>query len=349
MEIETAIRVAFASSDRQRVDQHFGAAVAFVIHAIDSHRSRLVEVVQFGPLHQDGNEDKLSVKIAALEGCAAVYCEAIGTSAVNQLRVAGVQPLKVAPGTRIVGDRGRAAAGVAGRTQRLAGAGRRRPAGPGYEPLRRHGGRGVARMKPGLPFRDGTSARMAPRRAVGLIHRLVGARLMIEETAVVVAHEPGIAWVETSRRNACGACSQSAGCGSALLSRLFAPGANRLALEDRLGVAIGERVVIGIPDGLLVRASLIAYLLPLLTLVMGAVLAEWWQLAEIEVALTGIAGLGVGIWLTGHLTGGAQGAPALPPPPAAPRARDPSDPLRFRYRAPRGNPHPRQPNQEVPR
>lgn len=101
MEIETAIRVAFASSDRQRVDQHFGAAVAFVIHAIDSHRSRLVEVVQFGPLHQDGNEGKLSVKIAALEGCAAVYCEAIGTSAVNQLRVAGVQPLKVAPGTQI--------------------------------------------------------------------------------------------------------------------------------------------------------------------------------------------------------------------------------------------------------
>lgn len=101
MEIETAIRVAFASSDRQRVDQHFGAAVAFVIHGIDSHRSRLVEVVQFGPLHQDSNEDKLSVKIAALEGCAAVYCEAIGTSAVNQLRVAGVQPLKVAPGTPI--------------------------------------------------------------------------------------------------------------------------------------------------------------------------------------------------------------------------------------------------------
>lgn len=98
---ETAIRVAFASSDRQRVDQHFGAAVAFVIHAIDSHRSRLVEVVQFGPLHQDGNEDKLSVKIAALEGCAAVYCEAIGTSAVNQLRVAGIQPLKVASGTRV--------------------------------------------------------------------------------------------------------------------------------------------------------------------------------------------------------------------------------------------------------
>lgn len=172
---------------------------------------------------------------------------------------------------------------------------------------------------------------------------------MIEETAVVVAHEPGIAWVETSRRNACGACNQSADCGGALLSRLFAPGANRLALEDRLGVAIGERVVIGIPDSLLVRASLIAYLLPLLTLVLGAVLAEGWQLAEIEVALTGIAGLGVGIWLTGHLTGGAQGRqryrplllrrePATLPihcaPGTAPRAATPTT---------------RQPNPEVPR
>ena len=65
--------------------------------------------------------------------------------------------------------------------------------------------------------------------------------------------------------------------------------------------------MLGIPDSLLVRAALIAYLLPLLTLVMGAVLAEGWQLAEIEVALTGIAGLGAGIWLTGHLTGGAKG------------------------------------------
>lgn len=171
---------------------------------------------------------------------------------------------------------------------------------------------------------------------------------MMEETAVVVAQEPGIAWVETRRRNACGACNQSAGCGSALLSRLFAPGANRLALEDGLGVAIGEWVVIGIPDGLLVRAALIAYLLPLLTLVMGAVLADWWQLAEIEVALASIAGLGAGIWLTGHLTGGARGRqryrPILlrrePATPTSPRASG---------TAPRAQHPPQQPNPEVSR
>ncbi|MBP6808026.1 MAG: SoxR reducing system RseC family protein [Chromatiaceae bacterium] len=171
---------------------------------------------------------------------------------------------------------------------------------------------------------------------------------MIEETAIVVAHEPGIAWVETRRRNACGACSQSAGCGSALLSRLFAPGANRLALEDGLGVAIGERVVIGIPDDLLVRAALIAYLLPLLTLVMGAVLADGWQLAEIEVALASIAGLGAGLWLTGHLTGGARGRQRYRP---ILLRREPATPTSHRASgtAPRAQHPPQQPNPEVSR
>jgi sigma-E factor negative regulatory protein RseC len=130
---------------------------------------------------------------------------------------------------------------------------------------------------------------------------------MIEETAIVVAHEPGLAWVETPRRNACGTCGQGKDCGAALLGRLFTRGANQLALEDHLGVASGERVVIGIPDALLIRAALLAYLLPLLTLVLGAAWAQWLRLEDIGVALMGIAGLGAGIWLTGHLTGGAQG------------------------------------------
>lgn len=101
MGLEPAVKVAFASSDRRYVDQHFGAAECFVVHAVDPRQSTLVEVVQFGPLSRDGNEDKLAAKIAALEGCVAVYCQAVGASAVNQLRAAGVQPMKVSPGARI--------------------------------------------------------------------------------------------------------------------------------------------------------------------------------------------------------------------------------------------------------
>ena len=43
----------------------------------------------------DGNESKLPAKIAALAGCAAVYCLAAGASAVKQLLAAGIQPIRL--------------------------------------------------------------------------------------------------------------------------------------------------------------------------------------------------------------------------------------------------------------
>ncbi len=39
--------------------------------------------------------------MAALEGCAAVYVQAVGGSAIHRLLSAGVQPVKVAPGLPI--------------------------------------------------------------------------------------------------------------------------------------------------------------------------------------------------------------------------------------------------------
>lgn len=93
----TAVKVAFATGDMRHVDQHFGAAESFAVYVIDLDQSSLVEVTQFGQLAMDGNEDKLTAKISALEGCIAVYCQAVGSSAVNQLRAKGIQPVKVTP------------------------------------------------------------------------------------------------------------------------------------------------------------------------------------------------------------------------------------------------------------
>jgi nitrogen fixation protein NifX len=98
---EPAIKVAFASSDMRQVDQHFGAAESFVIHSVGRDQATLVEAIQFGQLDMDGNEDKLAAKIAALDGCVAVYCQAVGASAVNQLRAQGVHPIKVSPGSAV--------------------------------------------------------------------------------------------------------------------------------------------------------------------------------------------------------------------------------------------------------
>ncbi len=95
-----SVRIAFASSDRQVVDQHFGAAEAFVIYELAKDDARLVEAVQFqdSDTAMDGHEGKLAGKIALLAGCAAVYCNAVGASAIKQLLAAGIQPMKVPEG-----------------------------------------------------------------------------------------------------------------------------------------------------------------------------------------------------------------------------------------------------------
>ena len=89
------LKVAFASRDRLMVDQHFGAAMGFVIYAVSAGQAQLVAVLEFPPEGMDGNENKLAAKIEALEGCAAMYCLAVGGSAVRQLLAAGIQPLRL--------------------------------------------------------------------------------------------------------------------------------------------------------------------------------------------------------------------------------------------------------------
>ncbi|HEY6612487.1 MAG TPA: NifB/NifX family molybdenum-iron cluster-binding protein [Pseudomonas sp.] len=97
----TLLKVAFASSDRETVDQHFGSSRSFVIYGVNPAHARLLSIAEFGDLDQDGNEDKLVSKLELLDGCIAVYCRACGASAVRQLLAVGVQPVKVAEAARI--------------------------------------------------------------------------------------------------------------------------------------------------------------------------------------------------------------------------------------------------------
>ncbi|HEX5393844.1 MAG TPA: NifB/NifX family molybdenum-iron cluster-binding protein [Rhodocyclaceae bacterium] len=89
------LKVAFASGDRNTIDQHFGAAEGFVIYALDAERAQLLEVIEFPPETMDGNENKLPAKVQTLAGCDAVYCLAAGASAVRQLLGAGIQPIRL--------------------------------------------------------------------------------------------------------------------------------------------------------------------------------------------------------------------------------------------------------------
>lgn len=100
-EAKLAVKIAFASNDRRLVNQHFGAAEAFAIYEMSETDSHLVEVAEFIETAMDGHEGKLAAKIELLEGCAAVYCNAAGASAVQKLLAQGIQPMRVDEGSLI--------------------------------------------------------------------------------------------------------------------------------------------------------------------------------------------------------------------------------------------------------
>lgn len=99
--MEQVLKIAFASSNSKNVDQHFGSAKTFAIFDVTAERADQIEINEFGDLAQDGNEDKLDIKMNMLEGCSAVYCQAAGPSAIKRLLSIGVQPVKVSEGSVI--------------------------------------------------------------------------------------------------------------------------------------------------------------------------------------------------------------------------------------------------------
>lgn len=100
-EEEMTVKIAFASSDRRAVDQHFGAAEAFAIYELGESEARLVAVAEFIETAMDGHEGKLAAKVELLADCAAVYCNAVGASAIQQLLAKSIQPMRVDEGTVI--------------------------------------------------------------------------------------------------------------------------------------------------------------------------------------------------------------------------------------------------------
>jgi len=90
--------VAFASSDGDLVDQHFGSAEAFFVYSINGEDADLITSKNFGYEKKDGNEDKLKPKLSWLVGADIVYCGSVGGSASRQLIALGVTPMKVTGG-----------------------------------------------------------------------------------------------------------------------------------------------------------------------------------------------------------------------------------------------------------
>lgn len=101
---------------------------------------------------------------------------------------------------------------------------------------------------------------------------------MMSENGRIIAVEDQAVWVETIRQSTCQSCSAQKACGHGLLSKMQSghqvhvrvlPGV--YPLED---FSVGDQVSISVPERVVLQGALLVYLLPLLTLLLGAGLAE---------------------------------------------------------------------------
>ena len=92
---------------------------------------------------------------------------------------------------------------------------------------------------------------------------------MLTESAVVIEYESGRAKVKCQARSACGTCSAKSACGTSALSELAGTGARGehiFTVETITPLKVGQWVEIGLSEHSLIKSVLLAYCVPLFTL-----------------------------------------------------------------------------------
>lgn len=113
-----------------------------------------------------------------------------------------------------------------------------------------------------------------------------------ESEAVVVRVADDLAYIEVRDAvSACGSCGDKGRCGKSQA------GPRHYAVRNTVGAAPGDIVVVSVPEGAVLRAAALSYLMPLLFLFAGALVAaaQWGDglPAVLGAALGLAAGLGV--------------------------------------------------------
>ena len=87
------MKVAFASTDQEHIDEHFGWAQSFVIWDIEPETARCAGVVAVEG-NAEGEDDKIMARLAALGDSTMVYVTQIGGPAAARLVARKIHPVK---------------------------------------------------------------------------------------------------------------------------------------------------------------------------------------------------------------------------------------------------------------
>jgi len=108
---------------------------------------------------------------------------------------------------------------------------------------------------------------------------------VITETGRVVAIEERGLWVETIRKTTCGSCEVQKGLGSNRSNYIWV-----LNDDQSQPFSVDDEVEIGIPEHIVLTASFIVYMIPLILLLLGAVIGESLLQSGLGETLAGMVG-----------------------------------------------------------
>lgn len=116
---------------------------------------------------------------------------------------------------------------------------------------------------------------------------------MLEQTAEVVRTASDGVWVQAVEPSGCGTCGGQ-GCSSRRIAELFQRKPRDFLVDCDLALAPGDRVVVGIANGSVLKSALRVYGLPLGLMLVGALLAQAIQPGDASAVVGMLVGGGVG-------------------------------------------------------
>lgn len=125
---------------------------------------------------------------------------------------------------------------------------------------------------------------------------------MIATTARVVSANNGIAQVESTEKSGCGGCASREACGVSGLGKYFSHKRKTIPVRCDANVRAGDELQLSMEEGELLKAGLLAYLLPSVLALTGAGIATAFGLGDVGAALGAANGMALG-FLLGRWTG----------------------------------------------
>lgn len=94
------MNIAFASSNGEVIDQHFGWSKTFYLFKVDKDASTFLGSIDSSEEPEE-EKAKLTYKIGTIEEADIMYCTQIGPTASKMVQASGIHPVRVAEGETI--------------------------------------------------------------------------------------------------------------------------------------------------------------------------------------------------------------------------------------------------------